>query len=85
MTIELILFTMSVALNVVLILIIRCLNTQDYSGELQIDDEKEIVQVAFYGQKDLHEVVHNKDVVSFKVIRKPIEYDIPVAQEKHGV
>ena len=59
------------------------LNRQDPVGELQVDNDKEIVQIAFYSIKDLHAAVHQKQQIKLNVIHKNIEFNI--TQEKHGL
>ena len=46
-------------------------------GELQVDTEKEIIQLAFYSTQDLHLSIHDKTRVTFDVVHKSLEFDIP--------
>ena len=59
------------------------LNRQKPVGELQVDSENEIVQVAFYSIQDLDTTIHQKQQITLNVIHKKIEFQIP--QEKQGL
>lgn len=46
-------------------------------GELQVDTEKEIVQLVFYSTQDLHLSIHDKTRVTFDVVHKSLDFKIP--------
>lgn len=47
------------------------------SGELQVDEEKEILQVAFYSPEHLKRALSGKSSVTFKLVKKPLQWKIP--------
>lgn len=47
------------------------------SGELQVDEEKEILQVAFYSPDHLKKALAGKTRVTFRLVKKPLEWKVP--------
>ena len=64
-------------------LIFTLLNRAPAMGELEIDDEKEILQIVFYSRESLAKTIGKKKSASFKVTHKALDWQVP--QEKHGI
>lgn len=52
-------------------------------GELQVDTEKEILQMVFYSKIDLAKTIGTKKKVKFNIVHRTLDWDIP--QEKQGL
>lgn len=58
-------------------------STDKAVGEMRVDAEKELLEVAYYSVDDLEATIHEKDSVTFDVVRTTLDFQIP--QEKQWV